>query len=80
MVANIKNIDELVYFDVLFHKAIAEGTKNKIYKKLYDIFYDLFEYHQEKVVYREGLSIEALKMYKKILDAIIKKGGHLIAL
>jgi GntR family transcriptional regulator, transcriptional repressor for pyruvate dehydrogenase complex len=73
MVSNIKNIDQFIYFDALFHRAIAEATKNRIYKKIYDILYDLFEYHQEKIAYREGFPIKALKMHKKILDAIKRK-------
>jgi GntR family transcriptional regulator, transcriptional repressor for pyruvate dehydrogenase complex len=73
MAANIKDIDRFIYFDALFHRAIAEGTKNRIYKKLYDILYDLFEYHQKKIANREGLPIVALRMHKKILNAIIEK-------
>lgn len=73
MASNINNINEFAHLDAQFHKAIADGTKNKMYKKINNILFDLFEYHQEKIAYHKGHPTGALKIHKKILDAIIEK-------
>lgn len=80
MVSNINNIDKFAHLDAQFHKAITDGTKNKMYKKLNNILFDLFEYHQEKIAYRKGPPTGALKIHKKILDAIIEKDTQIAAI
>jgi Transcriptional regulators len=70
------NMDNFTERDLEFHRIIAEGSRNPLVMKIYEILRDLLSYHQKSLYKNLGPS-GGVKEHKLVLDAIRNRDEEL---
>ena len=63
----------LTQCDLNFHMALGRATKNKLLEKIYNFVLEYFAPSIEKTHFKEQSGLNALRLHKNILDALITR-------
>lgn len=80
MEKNINDPDVVSDYDIQFHVAISNGSKNNLIIKVHEILFDILRLHQKNSAYFGAEPNTALNFHRKILGAIKEHDEELASL